>query len=119
MAERVGFEPTVGGYPTHDFQSCTFDHSVISPQSLLHKMAERVGFEPTVTVQPHWFSRPARSTTPAPLPILFVRPQGSEKTLEQIGTFPIAHPAAHLTTVIEAGIGNDIAQRAAGAGLGI
>ena len=32
MAERVGFEPTVGGYPTHDFQSCTFDHSVISPQ---------------------------------------------------------------------------------------
>ena len=32
MAERVGFEPTVGGYPTHDFQSCTFDHSAISPQ---------------------------------------------------------------------------------------
>ena len=32
MAERVGFEPTVRGYRTHDFQSCTFDHSVTSPR---------------------------------------------------------------------------------------
>jgi hypothetical protein len=44
MAEREGFEPSVYYY-THDFQSCTFDHSVTSPK----RMAERVGFEPTVS----------------------------------------------------------------------
>ena len=31
LAERVGFEPTVEFCPTHDFQSCTFGHSVTSP----------------------------------------------------------------------------------------
>ena len=30
MAERAGFEPAVR-CRTHDFQSCTFDHSVTSP----------------------------------------------------------------------------------------
>jgi hypothetical protein len=34
LAERVGFEPTVGGYPTHAFQACTLSHSVTSPQVL-------------------------------------------------------------------------------------
>jgi hypothetical protein len=29
--ERVGFEPTVSFGDTHDFQSCTFGHSVTSP----------------------------------------------------------------------------------------
>ena len=33
MAERVGFEPTVG-CPTHAFQACAFDRSAISPESL-------------------------------------------------------------------------------------
>ena len=32
LAERVGFEPTVGGCPTPDFESGTFDHSATSPQ---------------------------------------------------------------------------------------
>jgi hypothetical protein len=33
MAERVGFEPTVELLgPTHDFQSCPFDHSGTSPE---------------------------------------------------------------------------------------
>ena len=41
MAERVGFEPTVAFRATHDFQSCTFDHSVTSPDTHL-EMAERV-----------------------------------------------------------------------------
>ena len=31
-AERGGFEPPVS-CPTHEFQSCTFNHSVTSPQS--------------------------------------------------------------------------------------
>ena len=57
MAEREGFEPSVGGYPTHDFQSCLFDHSSTSPLVAcvatggrrILQLAERVGFEPTVT----------------------------------------------------------------------
>jgi hypothetical protein len=32
LAEKVGFEPTVRFRRTHDFQSCTFDHSVTSPK---------------------------------------------------------------------------------------
>ena len=31
MAERVGFEPTVRGYRTPDFESGSFDHSDTSP----------------------------------------------------------------------------------------
>nr|DAQ17130.1 MAG TPA: hypothetical protein [Inoviridae sp.] len=31
MAQRRGFEPPVGFRPTHDFQSCAFDHSAIYP----------------------------------------------------------------------------------------
>ncbi len=31
MAERVGFEPTVGVKPTHNFQSCSFGLSDTSP----------------------------------------------------------------------------------------
>lgn len=31
MAERVGFEPTIG-CPIHDFQSCSFDHSDTTPR---------------------------------------------------------------------------------------
>ena len=31
LAERVGFEPTVRGYRTPDFESGTFDHSATSP----------------------------------------------------------------------------------------
>src|SRR5690606_20015692 len=33
LAERVGFEPTVRGYRTPDFESGTFDHSATSPVS--------------------------------------------------------------------------------------
>ena len=43
MAERKGFEPSVGGYPTHDFQSCTFDHSVTSPENLFTNKQWRRG----------------------------------------------------------------------------
>jgi hypothetical protein len=31
LAERVGFEPTVGYKPTHAFQACALNHSAISP----------------------------------------------------------------------------------------
>ena len=34
LAERVGFEPTVRGYRTPDFESGTFDHSATSPGSI-------------------------------------------------------------------------------------
>ena len=32
LAERVGFEPTIGGYPILEFQSSAFDHSATSPE---------------------------------------------------------------------------------------
>ena len=35
MAVTVGFEPTVGGYPTQLFESCTFGRSDTSPSSSL------------------------------------------------------------------------------------
>ena len=36
MAEREGFEPSVRFGRTHDFQSCAFDHSAISPDFFFH-----------------------------------------------------------------------------------
>jgi hypothetical protein len=36
MAEREGFEPSVGENPTPDFESGTFDHSAISPQKVFY-----------------------------------------------------------------------------------
>ncbi len=39
----------------------------VSPGCTLLQMAERVGFEPTVPAKAQRFSRPPRSTTPAPL----------------------------------------------------
>ena len=60
VAEREGFEPSVA-CATHDFQSCTFGHSVTSPEHVAclvsrlrrpqlgpDEMAERGGFEPPV-----------------------------------------------------------------------
>ena len=46
MAERVGFEPTVG-CPTLAFQASTFVHSVISP-----KMVREGGIEPPLLKEP-------------------------------------------------------------------
>jgi hypothetical protein len=61
-AEREGFEPPVP-FGTHDFQSCTFDHSVISPWAATAKvqtfLAEGMGFEPTVPLRAHRISNPA------------------------------------------------------------
>lgn len=37
MAVTVGFEPTVGGYPTQLFESCTFGRSDTSPSSILRQ----------------------------------------------------------------------------------
>ena len=41
MAEREGFEPSVAVRATHDFQSCTFGHSVISPLVKLANIRRR------------------------------------------------------------------------------
>ena len=32
LAERAGFEPAVGYYPTHAFQACDLNHSSTSPE---------------------------------------------------------------------------------------
>ena len=44
VAEGEGFEPSVP-FSTHDFQSCTFGHSVTPPGV---ELAEEEGFEPPV-----------------------------------------------------------------------
>lgn len=43
LAEKVGFEPTVPFRGTHDFQSCTFDHSATSPEKRerIHRYSSR------------------------------------------------------------------------------
>ena len=85
LAERKGFEPSVP-FGTHDFQSCTFDHSVTSPGSgsVLEmarekgqrpgcsrarwnfsagaSAAERGGFEPPVPLQVRLISNQVPST---------------------------------------------------------
>ena len=32
LADGVGFEPTIGGYPIHAFQACAFNRSATHPQ---------------------------------------------------------------------------------------
>jgi hypothetical protein len=44
LAEREGFEPSVRGYRTPDFESGTFDHSATSPDSVRVKPAIVAGF---------------------------------------------------------------------------
>ena len=34
LAERVGFEPTIGYSPIHAFQACAFNRSAISPAAI-------------------------------------------------------------------------------------
>ena len=143
MAEREGFEPSVAVRATHDFQSCTFGHSVISPLVSQLKLnpsavfddafgrplmglAERVGFEPTVTLQPQRFSRPPLSTTQAPLHKYSVialpcttacgRPsQVGEKPPQEFSAF-LSHDARrHFAAMVQPGILHQIAEGAAGA----
>ena len=56
---------------THDFQSCTFGHSVTSPSKTQliasNGLAERAGFEPAVGSHPHLISNQAPSTSRTPL----------------------------------------------------
>ena len=40
LAEREGFEPSVRGYRTPDFESGTFDHSATSPNTTLQHAPE-------------------------------------------------------------------------------
>src|SRR5262245_23771417 len=59
FAERGGFEPPVP-FSTHDFQSCTFGLSVISPGN--GSSAEREGFEPPVPLRVRLISNQVHST---------------------------------------------------------
>ena len=42
MAEREGFEPSVGYKPTHAFQACALNHSAISPGVHPHLAKEAI-----------------------------------------------------------------------------
>ncbi len=43
MAERVGFEPTDGGYPSTVFKTAAFDHSATSPTGGIVRARARPG----------------------------------------------------------------------------
>ena len=58
VAEREGFEPSVGSSPTRDFQSRTFNHSVTSPL----RTGGGGGIRTHGTQRVQRFSRPSRST---------------------------------------------------------
>ena len=80
---------------THDFQSCTFDHSVISPQyRKLH--GGEGGFEPSGDLTATTVSRPPRSTTPHLSTIFFsyVYEQKRPSTARHFRP-PTAHLAPH------------------------
>ena len=55
MAERVGFEPTVG-FPTHAFQASAFDHSATSPgvRPAAFQGSRTVGEGPRKVTGPSW-----------------------------------------------------------------
>ena len=93
---------------THAFQACSFGHSDTSPgprHSLRLRMAERVGFEPTDPVKGQRFSRPPRSTTPAPLRFgggsLPARAQLCTEDLEQLGRVRGTQTAPPRHSVVE------------------
>ena len=56
-AEREGFEPSIP-FGIHDFQSCTFGLSVISPE----RVEEREGFEPPIPLRVLLISNQVHST---------------------------------------------------------
>jgi hypothetical protein len=69
MAERAGFEPAVE-LPPHTLSKRAPSASRTPLRRAVHlskNMAERKGFEPLDLVKGQRFSRPPRSTTPAPL----------------------------------------------------
>ncbi len=137
LAEREGFEPSVG-YPTHDFQSCTFDHSVTSPDRLLldhgrlattalltrtrreHvQLEERGGFEPPLPLGKVDFESTAFNHSAISPGIL--RPgsgipgrttQVSEELPQEPCGLGLARPPNHLELVIETRNAREISQRA-------
>src|SRR5690606_19689158 len=63
-ADRLGFEPTRGLCPPHDFQSCSLSRSDTDPLA-----TEGVGFEPTDALRASRFSKPLPWASRASLPI--------------------------------------------------
>ena len=49
LAEGVGFEPTVGEYPTTVFKTVAFNHSAIPPRRGVHSLADRRLCDPGMT----------------------------------------------------------------------
>ena len=109
MAERVGFEPTVGGDPTHDFQSCAFDRSAISPQIGRYYGGEggirTPGDREATTV---FETAPIDHSGTSPH-LISSRSQRREKTPEQIGAFLLEHSSQQLTTVVQTKVVDQIA----------
>ena len=63
MAVTVGFEPTVGGYPTQLFESCTFGRSDTSPPTSLRHVGGCCESSPLPRSQPSSIAPRITSTT--------------------------------------------------------
>src|SRR4051794_2916239 len=84
--------------------------------------AEEVGFEPTVGLHLLRFSRPALSTTQAPLRRnlwLAGRPPGSEELREQAAAVFGQDTGGDFGPVIEPGVGHQAKEAIAGTRLGV
>jgi hypothetical protein len=104
MAERVGFEPTVG-FPTLAFQASTFGHSVIPPKKIQTvfgiEVAEEAGFEPAVGFPTMDFESTAfvHSATPPKRSLLV--PYLPEKGAQRLGCFLRPDPCGDLEAVVQ------------------
>src|ERR1700749_1579263 len=76
LAERVGFEPTVGGNPTPDFESGTFDHSATSPESVvfLALLCKRQNYSRPAEKRKSLFEKSSRLTVIPPASASPIRP---------------------------------------------
>ena len=126
-----------------EFTLCRFalscDSSRTAKRSHVQSVAEEVGFEPTVGLHLHRFSRPALSTTQAPL--LFAdgsskRPRRAgafgrasshftkcpaflEEFFEHFATLSRHHARGDLAPVVEAGVRNHLIKTGAASGFGV
>ncbi len=104
MAERVGFEPTVG-CPTLAFQASTFGHSVIPPKKFQTvfgiEVAERAGFEPAVGFPTMDFESTAfvHSATPPKRSLLIPHPP--EEGAQRFGCFLRLDSCGDLEAVVQ------------------
>ena len=128
LAERVGFEPTVAFCATHDFQSCTFGHSVTSPMLRLaaatrlpplsgssRYSVQSISGEGGIRTHGDLKATTVFETAPfvhsgtSPKSVTpFTPSQPPEKAVEKGAAFRLQHAPAHLAGMVQAGVPENI-----------